>query len=188
MDNRKTKNKAHRIPQLVARPASAEYKRVWRAMRKVIDELAADHFEYVTGFLALWYRSSNIVDATAEGLICDGSIEVSDREILWTPYGMMTCVVYSRLMDNLNREEEHYFNVEMLHAEQSWQKFFAAVRLRHPELTDLADKGLVALAEFIAEESDLMLGERSPAITPRLVRNADALKKTFAEISRRVAR
>ena len=75
MDNRKTKNRAHRIPQLVARPASAEYKRVWRAMRKVIDELAAEHFEYVTGFLALWYRSSNIVDATAEGLICDGIIK-----------------------------------------------------------------------------------------------------------------
>lgn len=163
-------------------------RRLWAVFSEFIKEKAADHAEYVMQFLAGWYHSSNAVDAAAESLITTGQPGEFDPETLWYPYEVFAIIFYSRLMDHLSMEEENYFRFEMLHAEQAWQKFFAAMKLRRPDLCELADEGLRGIADVISEEYDLMLGEIAPAITPKWVRGVDALKKSFAGITGRAAR
>ena len=157
-------------------------------LRKYVAKKAEDRQQYGIDFLATWYNSSSSVAAAADRILnndTEALRDFSSRRIL-APFTLFTQFYFSRLADDLEYAEEECFEIEADNARQSWQKFFAALPVHHPDLANDAAEGRDAVIKLVDFLFDLYTGESQPVLTAEFIRDYRRLESVVAKIAGRM--
>lgn len=140
-------------------------KKVWKAMLEVIGEMAADRPSYFESFITDWRCSAEAANWLGETIVKLGTVTFDDnlKEHLFKPYEMLSLMIFARLMDQLDYEEENRLKAVVAEVDSAWQKLGQMISSRYP--------GQTALCEAIARDRgevqrivlDLYSGELAPA-------------------------
>lgn len=178
-----SKRQQHRVGQnLHAR------KKVLSALKDLVDGWAKDRFAFVSKFLSSWYASSSLVEEAADAILEKGTVPSLATDRMIEPYDFLAQLIFARLMDHLEGEEATCFDVEILHARQAWQKFFAVLPIRFPDLSDVAQDGFNAHTSLVDTLYALYTGEVEPVLPHSWFSGIEAIQRILARIEKEVVK
>ena len=175
--------------------AQAQYKDLYQKLAQNLPLLADI-------LVKAWRSSARTVSDAAESILkktgidfCDANgktthsfekYEILTRkdgtEALLMPYAAQTILLTAPLMDRLTDETLKQMREASDEIDASWQKFFAAIVGRFPELSDACAQAEASRIELHNYVADLYLGERPPEFNDEWFRPFTALSSALPDM------
>lgn len=175
--------------------AQAHYKDLYQKLAQDLPWLA-------DLLVTIWRSSARTVSNAAESILrktgldlCDANgktthsfekYEILTRkdgtEALLMPYAAQTILLTAPLMDRLTDDTLKHLREASDEIDASWQKFFAAIVGRFPELSDACAQAEASRIELHNYVADLYLGERPPEFNDDWFRPFTALSSALPDM------
>jgi len=159
-----------------------------QAFRKVVDEMAADRPKYIADFLGRWNNAVASLNAASEAIANNPRVVLPEDtwKTYLAPYEAIWLVVYARLMDHLDLDEEDRFLAVADALNQAWKKFFSSVLARHPDAKDLVERLEAARQSAHDAVVPLFTGEADPVLTPVWAKGYKTLMEGYGELKKEI--
>lgn len=163
---------------------------VWDAMKQVIAEVSANHEKYIADFFGSWEYAASNLNGAADMALDNPSmaIEKAALDCFLQPYSFFNLTYFARLIDRFTCQEEMRFREVCERISESWQKFFGAVLVHHPDLAAEVERAAENRRVVQEEVEGLYLGDTNAMITPRWYNAFDGLKRGLELIEKGIGK